>query len=173
MYHLEHHLNRCTIWNMTTTSASQIEINASLERVWEVLVDVESWPDWTTSMTSVNRLDSGPLRVGSTARIEQPNLPTMVWRVTELVPQQQFSWESKLPGLLITGKHAVTELAPGRVRLELAAIGSGLLAGIADRISGKRTRDYVELEAAGMKAAAESAEPAAEAEQSNPAANAW
>lgn len=159
MYHLAHRIYRCTIWNMTTTSVSQIEINASLERVWEVLVDVESWPDWTTSMTSVTRLDSGPLRVGSTARIVQPNLPTMVWRVTELVPRQRFSWETKLPGLLITGDHAVTELAPGRVRLELAAIGSGLLAGIADRISGERTRGYVELEAAGMKAAAEAEQP--------------
>ena len=44
-----------------------IGISASEERVWAALIDVEHWPDWTSSMTSVARIDSGSFGVGSQA----------------------------------------------------------------------------------------------------------
>ena len=103
-------------------------IEAPVARVWEVLVDVESWPRWTPTMTSVRRLDDGPLRVGSSARIEQPKLRPMVWTVTELVPERSFNWVARVPGLAITGEHTITRLDDGRTRLDLAATSSGPLA---------------------------------------------
>lgn len=150
---------------MSTSSAS-IDIGASLSRVWEVVVDVESWPQWTVSINSAKRLDDGPLRVGSSARIEQPKLRPMVWTVSELVPEKSFTWAGRVPGLVITGKHTLTALDDGRVRLDLDAEGSGPLAFFADVLTGRRVRHYVSLEAAGMKAAAESK---AESESSSPA----
>lgn len=36
-----------------------IDIDAPIERVWELTVDVEAWPRYTPTMTSVERLDDG------------------------------------------------------------------------------------------------------------------
>ena len=69
-----------------------IDIAARAQLVYEVYTDVERWPEWAASVTSVERLDQGPLRVGSRARIKQPRLPTTVWEVTEVVAGRSFTW---------------------------------------------------------------------------------
>jgi uncharacterized protein YndB with AHSA1/START domain len=58
-----------------TRLESVIDIQASPERVWEILVDVERWPEWTPTVLSVQREDSGALSVGSRAYIRQPKIP--------------------------------------------------------------------------------------------------
>jgi uncharacterized protein YndB with AHSA1/START domain len=136
-------------------SHASTDIDAPVSKVWEVLVDVESWPRWTDSIDSVRRLDEGPLRVGSSARIEQPKLRPMVWTVSELVPERSFTWAARMPGVVVTGEHTITRLDDGRTRLDLAAEGGGPFAFLADLLTGRRVRQYVGLEAAGMKAAAE------------------
>lgn len=84
-----------------------ISIHAPRSVVWEVTTDVERWPDWTPTVTSIKRLDEGPLKTGSTVRIKQPGQPEAEWTVTRLVPGEHFGWESLRLGLKLSASHTI------------------------------------------------------------------
>ena len=128
-----------------------VEIAATLGDVWAVLLDVERWPEWTSSMSEVERLDSGPLALGSRVRIRQPRLPPAVWRVTRLDPAQGFTWKAVAPGVTTVGDHRLTSADPGRVAVTLGIRRTGPLAPLVDRVFRNLTRRYVTMEAEGLK----------------------
>jgi len=76
-----------------------VDIAAPPEKVWTVLTDIERWPEWTTSVTSVELLSEAPLNIGSQARIRQPRLPMVVWTVTAFETGRYFEWQNIRPGL--------------------------------------------------------------------------
>lgn len=82
-----------------------LEIEAPPERLWALTVAVEAWPTFTPTVTSVERLDEGPLRVGSRARLVQPGQGPRVWTVTALEPPRRFAWSTRLLGVTMTGSH--------------------------------------------------------------------
>ncbi|MCV7258874.1 SRPBCC family protein [Mycobacterium shimoidei] len=129
-------------------------VNAPAERVWQLLADVERWPDWTESMREIKRLDDGPLAVGSQARVTQPIGPPTVWTVTELEPLRNFTWVARRPGLSFEAVHLIEDTG-GQVRTRLEFAASGPMAWLARLIGGSRVRSYVDMESAGLKRAAE------------------
>lgn len=131
-----------------------ITIAAPPERVWAVLVDVERWPERIPTVDSAERLDAGPLAVGSRTRLSQPRLPPAVWTVTELTDGSSYTWESKSSGVTVVASHEV-EPHPDGSRLTLALTVSGALAGIGWLMTKSLTKRYVETEAASIKAASE------------------
>jgi uncharacterized membrane protein len=133
-----------------------IDIAAPPERAWQAVADVEDWPRWTASMSEVKRLDEGPLRVGSSARIKQPGYPVLVWEVTELDEGTNFSWATRTPGVVATAGHEVIATPDGS-RLTLSVAWTGVFGGLAGARVGKRTRPAITLDANGPKACAETA----------------
>lgn len=131
-----------------------VTIAAPPERVWEVLVDVERWPERIPTVDAVERLDAGPLAVGSKTRLQQPRLPEAVWTVTELTDGSSYTWESSSPGVKVTASHVV-EPHPDGSRLALAVTVSGPLSGVGWLMTRSLTKRYVETEATSIKAAAE------------------
>lgn len=132
-----------------------VEIAAPPERVWEVLTDVESWPEWTSTVTSVRRLDEGPLRVGSRAKINQPRIPETEYVVTEVEPGRSFTWVATGPGVRTTARHDAEPLPGIGTRVRLSVSQSGWLGSIMGRFYRGLTDRYLSNEASGLKARCE------------------
>jgi len=90
-----------------------IEIEAPVDRVWELTLDVESWPHHTPTMTMITRLDSSPLAVGSEVRIKQPAQRARVWTVAAVEPGKLFAWTARVMGTTMTGAHALAPSPTG------------------------------------------------------------
>jgi uncharacterized membrane protein len=133
-----------------TDFAISVDIAAPPTRVWSVMIDIERWHEWTTTVTSITRLDDGPLAVGSRARVRQPKLPRADWTITELNDGSGFIWETRSPGVTVVARHVVEPSAVGtRATLSLQFVGIlGPLA--AWMTKGLNTR-YLAIEAAGLK----------------------
>jgi hypothetical protein len=130
-----------------------VDVEASPDRVLAVLRDVGRWPEWTSTMTSVRRLDPGPFTVGSRAYVRQPKLLPAVWQVTEL-NERGFAWVTRSPGVRIEGAHWVEESESGST-VTLSVRFTGLLAPLAAWFYGNLTQRYVATEADGLKKRAE------------------
>ncbi len=131
-----------------------IQIDAPPSVVWRVTEDVESWPQWTPTVESIARVDSGPLEVGSTARIKQPGLPSTDWVVTELTHGERFAWQSRVRGIRLKAIHEITAIGAGTqvvLRLEV----SGAVAVLLWPVIRSAALRALEQENAGLKARCE------------------
>jgi uncharacterized membrane protein len=134
-----------------------VEIQAPPSRVWSVLLDVERWPEWTTSVIRVKRMDFGPLTLGSRTRIQQPRLAPAVWKVTSLDEvQHTFSWASRATGTRIVAVHLVEKHGTGS-RVTLSLFYSGVLGPLMARLLRRLNLDYLEREGTGLKRYCEAA----------------
>jgi uncharacterized membrane protein len=143
---------------------TKVEVDAPAAAVWAALVDIRDWPEWTKSMQDVRWLDDDGMRVGARARIKQPGTPALTWTVTELDTGRGFTWQASSPGVKTIGTHAVSAAGEDRTTLTLGLRQTGALAGLVGALTGARTRKFVQMEADGLKRAAESApaQPAAQ-----------
>ncbi|MFD0020255.1 SRPBCC family protein [Streptomyces sp. NPDC058382] len=92
--------NRCggksTDPDAALTRSSDIDIDAPVERVWDVHTDVVNWKKWQDAVLSIERLDSGAF--SSTSR----------FRWTTPVPKSQFA-----PADTLTITSSVQRMEPG------------------------------------------------------------
>jgi uncharacterized protein YndB with AHSA1/START domain len=127
-----------------------VDIRATPKRVWAVLSDIEGWPEWTPSVKSIERLDSGPLVVGSRARIRQPRLLPAEWRITSLDKGRSFTWVTRSFGVSVTAHHLVEATRSGS-RATLSIKFEGLLGPFVGWLTSRLNDRYLGLEAAGLK----------------------
>ncbi len=135
-----------------------IDIHAPAETVWGLTVAVEDWPQITPTMTRVERIDEGPLRLGSSARVKQPRQRPAVWTVQTFTPAQGFSWATKVMTVTMTGTHQIEPTADGcRNRLGIDITGPG--AAIIGRLAKGPISKAIATENEGFKRAAEASAP--------------
>jgi uncharacterized membrane protein len=130
---------------------TQVDVAAPPGRVWAVTCDVESWPSWSPTMTAVTRQDTGPIQVGSSARVRQPKLRPATWVVTDLREDREFGWATSGPGYRIHAGHAIEPVGQSS-RVRLTATVTGPLAGPIWLLAGRTVRRYLDQEATALKA---------------------
>ncbi|CAN7480230.1 SRPBCC family protein [Knoellia sp. LjRoot47] len=137
--------------------STEVDIDASPERVWEVMSDIERWPEWTDTVNAVTRLDSDSLGLGSRVRVEQPRLPATEYVVTEFEPGTGFTWVATGPGVRTTARHRIESRAGSTSRVRLSVQQAGPVGTVMGRLFFRRlTERYLATEAAGLKARCES-----------------
>jgi hypothetical protein len=143
-----------------TEISAAAQINASPQRVWAILADLASYPQWNPLF----RQASGQLTAGSTVTLKTvrpgtERVITVKVKVLAAQPPVQLSWVSSLPGI-ISGEHSFTlSPADGGTRLVQTETFGGLLG----RMSAKsisRTKASFEALNQAIKQRAERAEQA-------------
>jgi uncharacterized membrane protein len=134
-----------------------IDIDASQQRVWDVLSDLESWPQRIETVDLVEVLTPPPVSEGSRVRLKQPKLPEGTWEVTVWEAPSYFEYRQRSGGVTTVAGHRVEALEAGRSRLTLTLEMRGLLVPVVSLFYKNLTSRYIIMEAQAMKRAAESA----------------
>jgi len=127
-----------------------VEILRPAESVWPVLIDVERWPEWTASITKIERLDQAAFGPRSTVRIRQPKLKTVVWRVTEFRQGRLFTWETQSAGVSTIARHTIQPSEHGCIVTHTIE-QKGFLSWLLRPFLMGLTQRYVRMEAQGLK----------------------
>ena len=109
---------------------TEIEIQASRGRVWEILTDLGAYSAWNPLIPEA----CGEVRVGGVLHVQicppDMSMSRYALRVTGVRPFQEFRWLGHfiLPGLM-NGDHrfVLEELSPNRTRLVQSETFTGLL----------------------------------------------
>jgi uncharacterized membrane protein len=127
-----------------------VEILRPADTVWPVLADVERWPEWTASVTKVERLDSNPFGLESRVIVRQPKLKALEWRVSDFRKGRLFSWEALSPGVSTIARHEIQPSPKGCI-VTLTIDQKGWLAPIIKPFLIGITQRYMQMEAQGLK----------------------
>jgi hypothetical protein len=139
---------------------TEVEISASAERVWRMLTDFRTYPEWNPFVRRV----AGEARVGARLQVEiQPsNGKKMSFRPTVLVadPNRELRWLGRLwfPGLF-DGEHSfsIEPIGEARVRFVQRERFGGLLVPFLWKMLDDHTRRGFEEMNLALKLRAESA----------------
>ena len=134
-----------------------IDIDARQQRVWDVLGDLEAWPQRIETVDVVELLTPAPMGEGSRVRLKQPKLGEGIWEVTVWDATSYFEFRQQSGGVTNVAGHRVEALEEGRSRLTLTLDMRGLLVPVVALFYKGLTNRYMTVEAQGMKRAAESA----------------
>ena len=127
-----------------------VDIEAPPELVWAVMRDIESWPTWTPTVTSIRRLDAGRFGVDSRALVRQPSLRPATWQVTDMDEGKSFTWVTRAPGVHVAARHSIQRTPTGS-RVTLSITFSGLWGALVARLLRRLNQRYLDAEGLRLK----------------------
>jgi hypothetical protein len=141
---------------------AQVDIQASPERVWQVLTDFAAYPEWNPFITQASGTAARGERL--TVRMQPAGGRAMTFRPTvlEATPQRRLRWIGRMlfPGVF-DGEHSFTiePLGQGSVRLTQQEEFRGALVPLLARSLDRRTLPAFEQMNQGLKGRAEQPAP--------------
>jgi hypothetical protein len=132
-------------------TSDDVTITAPIQRVWDVFADVEQWPTWTASVTSVELVAGDHLALGAKARIKQPRFPRLTWTVTEIEPGRSWTWVTRSIGATTTASHELRAIDGETTHVTQTIDQRGPLGVLVGRLTRGLTRRYLAMEGAGLK----------------------
>jgi hypothetical protein len=133
---------------MAVTITSEIQIDASPLRVWEVLTDFASYPEWNPFLTSVvgSPVEGSKVKV----RFEPPGGRgiNMTPTILSVVPKEELKWLGHLlmPGIF-DGEHhfLISELGNGSTRFTQEEIFRGVLVPLTSNLLTKTKKGFEQM----------------------------
>jgi hypothetical protein len=122
-----------------------------------VLSALEAWPQRIETVDIVELLTPASIAKGSRVRLKQPKLPEGTRDITVRDAPSFFVWTQKTGGITSVAGHRVEALRDDRARLTLTLDMRGILVPVIALFYKGLTNRYMNLEAEGMKRAAETA----------------
>lgn len=119
--------------------------------IWPIMADVERWPEWLPTMTSVENLGVAPLAIGNQYKLVQPGFRPTLWSVVALEPLHFFAWEASWPGARALATHTLRPWNHESSEVVLEVYFSGPLSVLARALAGRRIKEYLALEVATLK----------------------
>jgi len=109
---------------------SNIDINASPEKVWTLIDKLEEWPRWMPSIKKIERVSPGSLTAGSqlsvTAKMSKLTV-RLLMTITEFVPGRNVVLEGKVLGSKLSRFYSL-EPVNDSTKLAIGGDVSGALA---------------------------------------------
>lgn len=134
-----------------TKYSTSITINSNQTATWQVLSDVARWNEWTPTVTKVEVLDTPELQLNHRYKVHQPKLQPAIWSITVLEPPSRFTWESRMPGMLMVADHILKPVNTNQTELTLTFAFQGWLGEIIGRLYRKTVESYIATEAQSLK----------------------
>jgi hypothetical protein len=134
--------------DMSATITTDTHIDASPERVWEVLTDFVSYPEWNPFITSI----AGALVEGAKlqVRLRPPDSRGINMKPTilSIVPEQELKWLGHLlvPGIF-DGEHhfLISDLGDGSTRLTQEEHFRGVLVSLTGNLLRKTKAGFEQM----------------------------
>lgn len=123
---------------------AEIDVPVSPAVVWDVLTDVESYPQWNTLLSV-----SGSYSVGTTvsARLSMPGLPTVPLRpeITAVEPERALRWRSELFGIAAEHAFLLEPTADGTRFVQTETFEGALVGPIVGRLERRIRRGFEQM----------------------------
>ena len=137
--------------------STQIEIQAPVKIIWNIMFNVERWYEWTPTINNIKKLGTNDFGPGTKLLIQQPKLPTAVWKVFEMKPEEGFSMVKGNLFLKIVAAHILQPASNGTL-VTLSLEFSGIFGKWVAKKYQRMMEEYLAIEAACLNKEAERVE---------------